>query len=552
MKRNSACMPVADKTLEVSKFHLDAIFNYATIGILITDNTGKIIAVNPFVLDEFGFSKKDLIGKKIETLIPERFREKHTLYHKNYPTGPSSRFMGMGIDLTGGKKDGTEFPVEISLSNYSKNGKQFFISFINNISGRKKAQAQIDSLNKKLEAKVARRSRELKRTLNQLQISNETLDEAISFQKAILDYAGALIIATTREGIIKFFNPEASIDTGYLEAEVINKKAPVIFHDKTEIAEKRKLLQAEFGNYIEDDFDVLVEKAKRNIHIEEQYTYIRKDGYSFPVSLTITAIRDNNKEISGFMFIAIDISVRKKTEEELKHSLEKEKELNELKSRFVTMASHEFRSPLSTVLSSAYLLEKYSSSDDQPRREKHLQRIYSSINMLTDILNDFLNVGKIEEGKIQSNSSLFNICELVNGITGEMENNLKKQQTIQYHHNGNPEVMLDKTLMKHIIVNLVSNASKFSHEAKIIEIKTINQGNAITLSVKDHGIGIAKEDQKHLMQRFFRGANAANIQGTGLGLHIVSKYTELMGGSIKCESKLDEGTEFILNFNKIK
>ena len=284
----------------------------------------------------------------------------------------------------------------------------------------------------------------------------------------------------------------------------------------------------------------------------------------------------NNSEENAIAFIS-DISVRKKAESEivklnneleatvqqrtrvlketlqqLEIALEKEKDLGELKSRFVSMASHEFRTPLSTVLSSSYLIEKYATTDDQPKREKHLQRIVSSVEMLTDILNDFLSLGKIEEGKIQVRLTEFNIQELITAIAGEIKNNLKKQQKMHYHHEGNPVVLLDTSLLKHIIMNLVSNASKFSPEASPIEIKTIGYDHHITLSVKDHGIGISKDDQKHLMERFFRGANAGNIQGTGLGLHIVSKYAELMNGTVECKSELGKGTEFVITFNKKK
>lgn len=249
------------------------------------------------------------------------------------------------------------------------------------------------------------------------------------------------------------------------------------------------------------------------------------------------------------LVVLYNITNRKKVEKDLEKALEKERELSELKSRFISMASHEFRTPLSTVLSSAYLIEKYSRTAEQAKREKHLQHIVSSVNMLTDILNDFLSVGKIEEGKIQLKLSRFHIDELVKSITGELKNILKRQQKIKFHHLGNPEVAMDISLLKHIIINLISNASKFSPEGSIIEIKTKNQQEKLVFSIKDNGIGISKEDQQHLMQRFFRGANASNIQGTGLGLHIVSKYAELMNGVVECKSELEKGTEFKITFN---
>lgn len=210
------------------------------------------------------------------------------------------------------------------------------------------------------------------------------------------------------------------------------------------------------------------------------------------------------------------------------------------------MASHEFRTPLSTVLSSAYLIGKFVMEDEQVQREKHLQRIVSSVEMLTDILNDFLSLGKIEEVKILVKLTPFNMEELINDVIDEIKINLIPEQKIIYRHTGNANALLDRSLLKHIVMNLVSNASKFSPEASLIEIKTRGRGGKMILSVKDQGIGISTEDQKHLMERFFRGANAGNIKGTGLGLHIVSKYAELMNGVLTCKSELDKGTEFIV------
>jgi PAS domain S-box-containing protein len=517
---------------ETSK-HFEALFEYAMMGIIITDSHGKIGAANPFALKEFGYRENELIGREVELLIPERFHKRHAGHRHAYNQNPQNRSMGFGMDLFAVKKDGTEFPVEVSLGNYDSNGDKFVIVFITNISARKKTDEEIKKLNDELEATVKQRTTELNNTLEQLEISSGRLEDLLSFQKALLDNAGAMIIATDKNGIIKLFN----------------KHTPLLFHDKNEIARKRKKLLSAFGITVQDDFAVLVEKSRRNIHEEEQYTFLRKNGTSFPVSLTITAIRDYDGEITGFMGIAIDISERKKIEEDLLVSLKKEKELGELKSRFVSMASHEFRTPLSTVLSSAYLIEKYTAAEDQSKREKHLQRIITAVSMLTDILNDFLSVGKIEEGKIQVRFTEFNIQELVKTTIGEIRNTLKKQQKIHYEHKGDAIVLLDASLLKHIVMNLISNASKFSPETSSVEVKTVRHNHQMTLSVRDHGIGISKGDQQHLMERFFRGTNVTNIQGTGLGLHIVSKYAELMNGSVACKSELEKGTEFLITFN---
>lgn len=525
----------------INSAHFEAIFFYATTGILITDESGKIAAVNPFALKEFGYTEKELVGKKIELLVPPRFRQKHNQYHKEYIKGPHTRQMNAGLELFARKKDGTEFPVEISLSNYSKDGEKYVIAFVTDISVRKSAETEIAGLNTELKEKITQRTTVLKETI-------QKLEDAQAFQKALFDNAGAMIMATDEKGIITFFNPEASRRTGYNEAAVINNYSLLQFHDKKEIVRKRQELLRKYGITVEDDFAVLVEKSKRSIHEEEQYTYTRNDNTTFPVSLTITAIRNNEGTVTGFIGIAIDISERKKAEDNLLQTLRKEKELGDLKSRFVSMASHEFRTPLSTVLSSAYLIEKYATTNDQPKREKHLQRIIGSVSTLSDILNDFLSVGRIEEGKIQVRPVEFNTRDLIIKLVADMKSMLKAQQKISYRHLGSRDVIMDASLLKHIVMNLVSNASKFSREGSLIEIRTVNKAPHFSLTVKDHGIGISKEDQKHLMERFFRGANAGNIQGTGLGLHIVSKYAELMNGTVHCNSELEKGTVFTITF----
>lgn len=401
-------MPATEQNNFNQSYRYEALFNHASMGIVVVNSQGIILSVNPFALNLFCYSIDEIIDKPIEILIPKRFHHRHVDHREQYTQSPKSRPMGLGMGLFGVKKDGNEFAVEVSLGTYEKDGDKNVIAFISDTSVRKNAEAEIIKLNDELEATVEQRTKELTDAMHQLE----------------------------------------------------------------------------------------------------------------------------------------------KSKEELSRSLAKEKELSELKSRFVSMASHEFRTPLSTVLSSSYLIEKYVKAEEQPKRERHLQRIVSSVNMLTDILNDFLSVGKIEEGKIPVRISYFNIRVHIEAVIEEIKNNLKPNQQIKYKHEGETEVELDTSLMKHIIMNLVSNASKFSAEGSIIEIDTTGTEQQLILRVKDNGIGISKEDQHHLWERFFRGTNVANIQGTGLGLHIIAKYAELMNGTTACNSELEKGTEFILTFNK--
>ncbi len=389
-----------------SKQGIDAIFQFATEGILVTNEKSEIINANPSAEKLFGFDKGELIGQKIEVLIPKRYTEKHVSHRDNFQDNPHARSMGAGMELYGAKKDGSEFPVEISLSPYSNDQGKFVVAFIIDISTRKLAEEKLKNYSVDLEKQV--------------------------------------------------------------------------------------------GN--------------RTLILQEAITELEK------------------------------------TKNELNQALDKEKELNELKSRFVSMASHEFRTPLATIMSSLSLVKAYGEQNDTVKQSRHIQKIKSSIGNLTDILNDFLSVSKLEEGKVEHIQEQFEIQRYINEVVSEMELFCKAGQKITYHHSGGEMVLLDKKLIKHILYNLLSNAVKFSAENKEITISTERTETEFKISVQDQGIGISQKDQKHLFQRFFRAKNASNIQGTGLGLNIIENYIELMNGTINFTSIENEGTTFNLSF----
>ena len=534
----------------------EALFNYASIGILITNAAGDIQMANKYIEKQFGYGEGELIGKKVEALVPTRFSKRHVGHREKFSRDPHSRPMGLGMELAGLKKDGTEFPVEVSLGHYKIGDDSYALAFINDITQRKETEHAIVQLNAHLEEKVKEGSQSLAITVEQLgnqiketERKDAELERVNSFLNNIWNHAGAIIFVCDVEGLIQFFNPAAEKWLGYTSAEVVNKMTLASFHVESELGKKADDLSERMGKVINPGFEVFTASAELNQDNNQEWHYVRKDGSTFFVSLNVTPLKDAQNNISSYLGIAIDISEKKRAETELLAALEKEKELNELKSRFVSMASHEFRTPLSAVLSSAYLLSKYNKTEEQPQREKHIQRIVSSVTSLTEILNDFLSVGKIEEGDIRVHSREFDVKELMNEIVHEVNHLLKKEQRISYVHTGKEKVTyLDPSMMKHIVINLLSNAIKFSNEKSVIELSTEKVEKKMVISVKDSGIGIPEDDIENLFKRFFRSSNVTNIQGTGLGLHIVAKYTELLNGRITCESKLGEGTKFTITF----
>jgi len=230
------------------------------------------------------------------------------------------------------------------------------------------------------------------------------------------------------------------------------------------------------------------------------------------------------------------------SKQEVMRALEKERQLNDMKTKFVTIASHEFRTPLATILSSASLIGRYINADEDEKRQKHVQRIKSTVNNLTEILNDFLSLGKLEEGQIRNVPVVFNLSEFCQELVEEMRSVCKENQQIQYIHEGNVDVCIDRHLLKNVLINLLSNATKYSEAGKNIFLRTYKKENSIEFEVQDQGIGIPEQDQSYVFDRFFRAHNSGTIQGTGLGLNIVMKYIQLMQGEIRLESQLNRGT----------
>jgi signal transduction histidine kinase len=216
-----------------------------------------------------------------------------------------------------------------------------------------------------------------------------------------------------------------------------------------------------------------------------------------------------------------------------------------MKSRFITTTSHEFRTPLSTILSSAKLIGRYSDENGQENRLKHINRIETSVVNLNNIIHDLLTWSKLEENKIIFRPENFNLTDLAKEVLEEVQVVSKKDQNIYFEHEGKLcHVMLDPTFIKNILINLLSNALKYSKEGQSVFLKTKIFENELSITVKDQGIGIPEEDRKNLFERFFRANNVEAIQGTGLGLNIVKKYVELMEGTIDFESTVDKGSVF--------
>jgi len=235
------------------------------------------------------------------------------------------------------------------------------------------------------------------------------------------------------------------------------------------------------------------------------------------------------------------------TRDELRKSLEKEKELNTLKSRFVSMASHEFKTPLAGILSSAALISRYDNEDQAADRARHVNRIKSSVTHLNNILTDFLSITRLEEGQFVPVTSTFKLGTLLHELSSEADEMLKKGQKLICQHDVDQlEMRTDKNILRNILYNLISNAIKYSEEGKNINCNVMLRGKNVSIEIRDEGVGIPHTDQKHIGSRFFRASNVVNVPGTGLGLNIVIAYLHALKGELAFESEPGVGTTFTI------
>ncbi|MEQ9438683.1 MAG: HAMP domain-containing sensor histidine kinase [Cyclobacteriaceae bacterium] len=297
----------------------------------------------------------------------------------------------------------------------------------------------------------------------------------------------------------------------------------------------------------------MVEYARKTRRGADRPAETRQNGESFSYEIRFkdqmyrvnTMPLREKKSTNQILFVFTNITEQKRTEMEMLNSIKKERELGELKSRFVSMASHEFRTPLSTILSSANLIARQNEAGKESERIKNVERIRSSVKNLVDILNEFLSLGRLEEGKVSVNKEAFDLVKFMEAIVQELQHAHKPGQQV---HISSPlpaiQVNLDKQFVRNIFLNLLSNALKYSPEGKLVEIAIALQLTTFSVKIVDQGVGIPEDEHKHLFDLFFRARNATNIQGTGLGLPIVKKYIDLMHGEIAVKSQVEKGTTF--------
>ncbi|MEQ9064790.1 MAG: PAS domain S-box protein [Vicingaceae bacterium] len=385
------------------------------------------------------------------------------------------------------------------------------------ITERKQVEEELIHLNAELEDRVRERTHALEESQKLYRkIANNFPNGIIGVLDRDLKYIYADGLELHRPGV----NDQEMIGSSFLDRVDPEERKGI----------RAKLLPVFMGTNV--SFEMIVKNGVHMIHA--------------------VGLKDMEGHIDRILFVTQNITRQKQAELDILNSLEKERHLNDMKSRFVSMASHEFRTPLTTILNSTSLLSKLLNMPrDEVRLFKQVDRIKSAVQQLGNILNDFLSLEKLEEGKEKLNHVRFNIKEFSTEVAEEMTEISIKKQRVVHQHRGGQLFTGDMQMIRNICHNLITNSMKYSPEGSDITFKTQLTRNNLIITIKDHGIGIPREEQGHLFDRFFRASNALNHEGTGLGLNIVKKYVEKANGTIRFESEQGKGTTFMVSLPMI-
>ncbi|XMO87439.1 PAS domain S-box protein [Algibacter sp. AS12] len=487
---------------DITKVLLDAVSE----GVIVVDEHQNIVETNDSANKMFGYAKGELIKQPLNILIPQNYHAGHGAHFNGFMKDKARRQMGHGRDLYGARKDGSVFPVEAGLNPFTVYGKGYVMALVIDISERKYMEQERNHL---------------------ANIFQESLNEIYVFANDDLKFINV--------------NYGAQKNIGY-SLEELKTMTPVDI--------KPKFTESQFRQKLE-----LLNETKEE-KIEFETVHQRKSGSTYPVNVHLQRSKLGDKDV--FLAIILDITEQKNYTEnlektvavrtaELKTALATEKELNELKTKFLSMVSHEFKTPLSGILTSTMLLNKYKLTEQQDKREKHINTITEKVQYLNTILNDFLSIEKLEKGKINYKFATFKLSKVLNEVIYNANMLLKAGQKINYPENiDDISLYQDEKILELTLSNLIYNAIKYSSENTIIDIKISQNETTTVFIVKDNGIGIPEKDQKNIFNRYFRAENALLIQGTGIGLNIVKDHLESLNGSITFKSIEHEGSTFTI------
>ncbi len=505
---------------QIAETRTESIIKSAQEGIVVINRDGLVTDFNPFAVKMFGYEVNEVFGQNIKMLMPEPYKSEHDEYLLKYLRTGKKNIIDAVREVEGLRKDGTTFPMELRVSEMFLGGTPFFGGSLRDISDQKLAGEKL---------------RIAKRMAENAQAETESVNKALiqhledkRFLASIVENTDDAVIGKSLTGEIISWNKGAEIIYGYKPEEVIGQNISILIPDDRKFERDKFLEQIKAGEKI-DHFETI---------------RIRKDGTQLNVSLTISSIKDTNGNIIGASTLARDITQWKKTQTDLIIAKEKAEAANRAKSTFLANMSHEIRTPMNAILGYSQILLR--NKDVSLEQRKALETIDTSGKNLLDMINEVLDISKIEAGKMELQEINFDLNDLMSGISKMFELRCR-QKKLDWKVEGVRDDCLvfgDLHKLRAILTNLISNAVKFTDLGEISFRVTGLDAQQFKFEVMDTGRGISFQEQQHIFDPFYQEESGAKNGGTGLGLAISSKQLELMGSELKLESELGKGSCF--------
>lgn len=628
--RDISARKQTEEAARASSQLVKSILDTVVDGIITIDRQGTVLSCNPAAERLFGYAQAEIVDRNVKCLMPEPYAAEHDGYLARYMQTREARVIGIGREVTGRRKDGSTFPMELAVSEMPQADRTLFVGIVRDITERKAAESRLAELNRRFNLAtsaagigvwdwdvvnndlvwddrmyrvygvdpeafggayeawancvhpddLARTAAELQAAvrgerpfatefrlrdtdgriryikasatvvcdaagratrmigvnydITPVKVAQARLEEALRLQRAILDSANFSIISTDDTGLIRTFNQGAERLLGYTAEEMVERQSPAIIHDADEVVARARVLSQELGREIAPGFEVFVARARLGLVDEHEWTYVHKDGRRFPVLLSVTALRDRDSVVTGFLGIASDITERKQMER--------------MKSEFVSTVSHELRTPLTSIRGALGLVLGKFSGDLPDKARQLLDTASRNSERLTLLINDILDLEKIASGHLDFELKATDLVAVARHALAANEG-YGQQHDVALRLVEAPAramVQADEHRLLQVFANLISNAVKYSPAGGTVDVALVCQGGRLSVSVRDHGPGIPAEFRSRMFQRFAQADSSDTRQkgGTGLGLSITKAIVERHGGSIGFTSEEGVGTEF--------
>jgi len=528
-------------TTEGSEERYFALLDAAADAIIAVDEAQRITLFNQGAEAIFGWRAAEMLGQPLDRLIPERFRDANRQYLQELLADPGQvRQIAQRQTLWGLRRDGSEFPAAASTSKVTIAGETVLMVILRDMTDSADATAAISALNQELSQRAA-----------ELGLANEQLTRLSAMQQAILDFAGYAIVSVDRDGHVVTFNPAAERLVGYRAAEAVGQQPGVLWHDAAEIIDRAEALTRELGVVVTPDFSVFSILADGNRRDEREWTIVRKDGTRVPVLLSMTALRDAQGSITGYLGIAADITERKRSEDAIRvlnrdlahHSAELEAVNRELEA-FSYSVSHDLRAPLRSIDGfSQVLLEDYAEQLDPSGRD-YLGRVRAASQRMAQLIDDILALSRLTRGSLCHEA--VDLSALAHAAVDELRRG-QPERDVELVIEDGIFAQGDPRLLRVLLDNLVGNAWKYTsrHPRAKIEFGCDSQtAEQLVCFVRDDGAGFDPAYADKLFGAFQRLHSTTEFPGNGIGLVTAQRIVHRHGGEIWAEGAVECGATF--------